>query len=688
MIRLHNTFRTAALPVVAAFLLAGCGGGGGGGGSSPLASSLQPLSNLSNASQVSGGGTTSSSGSATSTGSTSTAATPSTTPTTTTSSGTSTTSTSSTSSGTSTTSTGSTSSGTGTTAPSAAPITLYTDVVAGPTSGGENNDGMYLSIFGKNFGSSLSQIQVTIGGHPVAKVFYLGASMGRPDVQQLSLQVGSLGGAAQGTPLPIVVTVGGVASNNNLTFTPNPGNICYVSNSAGTTPEGTAFPAGNDSTGACGDIHHPFASVQGTSEYTGGAWPNAGPGDTIVLLPSPTPYQESGFEGYFMRFYRGPGSSNGGGGLAPTGARGTGYTTLMGYPGATGSAVPFISAPYSKNSSGAVSGSDTSSTSPYIVVANLRINGGGGDGAVNAQIMSNYARVVNNNLSATTAQSAARAGCIAGDGYHMEILGNSCHDVNSPDSGLENHGVYIDAAGSDEIAYNFLYDINDGNGVQLYNSQSVTPTIDNVAIHHNWIYNVAKHGVNVADTSGTGIQVYDNIIANTADGGIRFNSSDLRGCKVFNNTFYNTDVSGNPGYGAIMNDWTLAPGAVTFANNIFYIANGTPFLGGSGGVDSSGATFSNNVFYGGSDISTASALDPHAIVADPLFEAAPAPLVTPASPTNQLAIAPSQAFSLGYFALQSKSPALGAGSTGVSLLVHDDFALVPVGASYDIGALH
>lgn len=665
MSRLQSFLRTAILPVLAATALAGCGGGGGGTASSQVASSS--VTKATNANPASNGRPSTSTSTTTSgTGSTSTTSTTTTSSTTTSGSSTSTT----------------------TSSPGAAPIALYTDVVAGPTSGGENNAGMYLSIFGKNFGSNLSQVQVTIGGHPVATLVYLGASMGRPDIQQLSMQVGSLGGAAQGTALPIVVTVNGVPSNSNLSFIPNPGKICYVSNAAGTTPEGTAFPAGNDSTGACGDIHHPFASVQGTSEYTGGAWPNAGPGDTIVLLPSSTPYQESGFEGYFMRFYRGPSSSNGGGGLAPTGASGTGYTTLMGYPGVTGSTVPFISAPYSKNSSGAVSATDTSSTSPYIVVANLRINGGGGDGAVNAQIMSNYARIVNNNLSATTAQSAARAGCIAGDGYHMEILGNSCHDVNSPDSGLENHGVYIDAAGSDEVAYNFLYDINDGNGVQLYNSQSVTPTIDNVSIHHNWIYNVAKHGVNVADTSGTGIQVYDNIIANTADGGIRFNSSDLRGCKVFNNTFYNTDVSGNPGYGAIMNDWTLASGAVTFANNIFYIANGTPFLGGSGGIDSSGASFSNNVFYGGSDITTASAMDPHAIVSDPLFQAAPAPLVTPASPTNQLAVAPSQAFNLGYFALQSKSPALGAGSTGVSLLVHDDFALVPVGASYDIGALH
>ena len=564
-----------------------------------------------------------------------------------------------------------------------APLVLYTDVVAGPTSGGENNAGMYLSIFGRNFGASVSNVQVTIGGHAVAKTYYLGSSQGRPDIQQISVQVGALGGATPGVPLPIVVTVNGTASNPDLTFTPNPGKICYVSNAAGTTPQGTSFPAGDDNTGACGDIAHPFATVQGTSEYTGGAWPNTKPGDSIVLLPSSTPYQESGYEHYYMRFYRGPGAN--GGGTAPTGAAGTGYTTLMGYPGA--SSVPFISAPYSTNSTGAVSASDTSSSSPYIVVADLRINGGGGDGPVNTQVLSNYARIVNNDLSATTAQSTARSGCIAGDGYNMEILGNSCHDVDSPDPGLENHGVYLDAAGNDEVAYNFLYDINDGNGVQLYNSQGVTPTINNVVIHHNWIYNVAKHGVNIADTSGGGIVVYDNVIANTADAGIRFNTTNLSGCRVFNNTFYNTDVAGNSSYGAIMNDWNLPAGAVTFANNIFFVANGTPFFGGANGVSSSAFSFSNNLFYGGSNTAAALALDRSALNADPQFLAPPSPLLTPVSPSNQLALSASQAFSLGYFTPQATSPALGAGSGAVGSLLLSDFALGPTASPYFIGAL-
>ena len=39
----------------------------------------------------------------------------------------------------------------GAAAPSNVPVVLYTDIASGPNSGGENNHGAYLSIFGNNF---------------------------------------------------------------------------------------------------------------------------------------------------------------------------------------------------------------------------------------------------------------------------------------------------------------------------------------------------------------------------------------------------------------------------------------------------------------------------------------------------------------------------------------------------------
>src|SRR5579863_8223990 len=159
-----------------------------------------------------------------------------------------------------------------TTTVAGAPVVLYTDVLSGPNSGGENNQGAYLSIFGKNFGSTGlgSTVKVTIGGVAVNNYRYLGASLGRPDIQQISVQVGALGNPTPGSALPIQVTVNGVASNTDQTFTVNPGRMLFVDN-----------VQGNDATAVPGDITHPYRHVQ-TGDLSQGAWGQLRPGDTIV----------------------------------------------------------------------------------------------------------------------------------------------------------------------------------------------------------------------------------------------------------------------------------------------------------------------------------------------------------------------------------------------------------------------
>src|SRR5690242_17684386 len=85
------------------------------------------------------------------------------------------------------------------------PTVLYLDVVAGPSEGGENGLGGYLSIFGQHF-SDLSKVKlsptdlgsrlrVRIGGHEVARYLYFGPSHGLADVQQITVQIGALGQA-------------------------------------------------------------------------------------------------------------------------------------------------------------------------------------------------------------------------------------------------------------------------------------------------------------------------------------------------------------------------------------------------------------------------------------------------------------------------------------------------------------
>src|SRR3981189_2391101 len=66
------------------------------------------------------------------------------------------------------------------------PLVLYTDLISGPNSGGENNKGAYLSIFGKNFGSSGmgTTAKAFIGGARGGNYRYLAPSNGPPDIQE------------------------------------------------------------------------------------------------------------------------------------------------------------------------------------------------------------------------------------------------------------------------------------------------------------------------------------------------------------------------------------------------------------------------------------------------------------------------------------------------------------------------
>src|SRR5437667_260706 len=88
-----------------------------------------------------------------------------------------------------------------------APLVLYTDLISGPNSGGENNKGAYLSIFGKNFGSSGlgTTVKVSIGGVEDDNYRYLGPSKVRTDIQQTTVQVGALGNPPPGTGAIVVM---------------------------------------------------------------------------------------------------------------------------------------------------------------------------------------------------------------------------------------------------------------------------------------------------------------------------------------------------------------------------------------------------------------------------------------------------------------------------------------------------
>lgn len=536
------------------------------------------------------------------------------------------------------------------------PLLIYTDIVSGPNSGGENDKGIYLSLFGKGFGTGGPghSARVFIGGAEVAGYRSLGVSRGRPDIQQLTVQIGALGHPKPGVPLPIKVVVDGVESNDDLSFTVNPGKILFVDN-----------VKGNDRTAVPGDIHHPFRHVQ-TAHLEDGAWGKAKPGDFIVLRGTGAPWTDHGFQNYFLRVRDKSGT-------APKGVEGSGPIGIMGYPGED----VFIDQPYNADleksgATGAISainGTSYPGMGQWIVVSNLRIEGGGHDGAINIQIRGSHWRIVNNDLSAATAvrNTDAKAGGIAGNGFDETWLGNHIHDVYCGPANrgvLQNHGIYIDGDGSYEIAYNVIENIPGGSGFQTYvNGTNGSDTTGDISFHHNYIGNVGKHGINLADGTESGVRIFNNIVVDTHFAGLRFNANHLRMARVYNNTFYHTNTARKENYGALMNDWDLPPNAIDVQNNLVVPYPGTDYVGGSVGFGGKIGIINRNFWHGGKG--------------DTNFDAY--------AQTGELEfVAEGKDFHV-----RSNSWTIDAGSPSVARIVKDDYDLTthrPQGLGFDIGA--
>lgn len=529
---------------------------------------------------------------------------------------------------------------------SSAPLVLYTDIASGPGTGGENGNGAYVSIFGKNFGNSGlgTKTRVTIGGAEVASYRYLGPSKGRADIQQISVQIGALNSAAAGTPLAVQVTVDGVASNSNIKFTINPGRILFVDNVNGV-----------DNTAVAGDITHPYRHVQ-TSDTSKAAYGAMQPGDIIVMRGTGTPWTDHGNDTYFIKFINKDGT-------APTGVAGTGPLTLMGYPGED----VFIDVNGNATQKGAISGIDTTggfTGGHFVTIADLRVESGGNAGVIAVQIAGDNWRIVNNELSAATATNNALAGGINGNATNSFWYGNHIHDI-AGGVAQENHGIYIDGDGSYDIAFNEIANVTGGNGFQIFvNGGNGSDAANHVHFHHNLVHGASKHGLNIADNAQNDIELWNNVVYDIALSGLRFNTEVLHGAKIYNNTFYNIDTSGgSDNYAAMSNDAVVPADAFDIRNNIFEPAASKPYSGGSVGFGGSIGTITNNLWFGGTG---SVSFDGHPVSGNPQFVAAPSDLHIGAT-----------------------SAAIDHGSVGVSTLAVDDFDAViarPVGAGYDVGA--
>jgi hypothetical protein len=439
------------------------------------------------------------------------------------------------------------------------PVVLYTDILSGPNTGGENNNGIYLSLFGKGFGNQSdlgTSTRVYINNVEVAAYKYLGPSNGRTDIQQLSIQPGS-----NVTSGAIKVVVSGITSNTNHTFTVRPGAIYFVSHS------------GSDTTGTVNDITKPFRTVQTTWNRS-----DFGAGDTIVMRGDGTDWNDGTV---FLDTAKGgsPGSP----------------VTLMGYPGETVN----IKQKHDSKTIRPTSGGFINFTG-FKIIKWEEYNSGTNNCAFALNGSGDY-RLVNLDISGSQAEMLGAINIAP----RTAILGCLLHDNGRtiPADHNNSHGIYAHSQDV-EIGWTEIRNQSGGRGIQLRTGGGI-----NADIHDNIIHSCDRSAIIISDDWTTGIRIYNNIFYdNSVDGqgAVRFYSSSIAvSTEVFNNTFYEDNAY------PISIEASLSSPPI-FKNNIFYQTRGS-YCNGS----CSNAIWSNNLWYGSG---SAPSWDVNSLNSNPNFE--------------------------------------------------------------------
>ena len=523
----------------------------------------------------------------------------------------------------------------------AQPALFYSDLDSGPNSGGEQNGGAYVTLYGRGFGTVQGSSIVTVGGFPAAT--YPVWTDGK-----IAFQLGPL--AATGGIL--VITPSGISSP--LPFTVRPGVINFVS------------AAGSDSNSGS------FASPWATLLHALAAM---NPGDIAYAMN----------------------------GVAQTSDDGSGWSTCMlldGIAGTPGKPKALVTYPGAIANIGSTTACGTAvrskgSGNDYLTFAGFTVLGVG----ITFNPYNNHDwRLVANDLSCPNGND--QAGCLdiggdnSGGGSHdMKILGNHIHHVgtNLPPQSVTAlyHGVYLSEINHDvDFGWNSVAFVNGGRCVQQNVNEGGGSY--SLSIHDNVIHDCQLDGIvmTTVNPSRGSVALYNNVIYNVGKGPANAENSGAWNCmniqgwmawgasgesgivQVYNNTMYACGTWSSPPYGqssggVLWEDGNNTAKGINLTDNVVFLTTGStlglPYVTNS---DRTAAiTGSNNLFFGnGSTLAGLNNLT-NTMFADPLFVSA----------------------ATGDFHLSSLSPAAQGGVITASIEDFDGLSL-PQGLNYPIGA--
>ena len=534
------------------------------------------------------------------------------------------------------------------TAQTAPPRIFFSDLESGPNTGGQNNKGAWVTIWGKGFGAAQGTSTVTVGG---------GAADNYPlwSDTRIIFQLGA--NAATGN---IVVNVPGVGSSNGLHFTVRAGNIFFVATSGSDANPGT------------------FASPWKTIVK---AKNTIAAGDTAYIENGVAQVTEDTFTAYLSMDANG--ASNSGTATAPK--------ALVAYPNATVTV-------------GVVNGLHYGIRTPnigthedYWVISQLHIIGGtqamdiGGTGW----------RIIGNEMQCPNGDD--QVGCFEmSEGIQAKFYGNEVHNAGiNPTSSKFYHAVYFSTDSNHiDVGWNHIHDNFTCRALQFHSSPLCSPSCGaadttgfnqfDLHVHDNLIHGDNCNGINFAtvDPSKGPVEAYNNVIYNVGRmdplqlgaafsciylAGITNNGAAGTGTvEVFNNTLSDCAANNSSNASGSRGVFGVGGGPATLLmrvrNNIAYQLPGEIYIDGS----VSQITGDHNLWFG-----------------------AGAP---PTRTVNNLNVDPAFANrTLGDYHLASASPAKDVGLTvlannpfapnpGPTIGVDAEGILRPQGTAFDLGA--
>lgn len=425
----------------------------------------------------------------------------------------------------------------------APPRLFYSDLLNGPSTGGEGNQGAFVTLYGTGFGETRGSATVTLGDHEVYAYRFWSNS-------KITIQLGSK--AESGN---ICVHVPGMPDTNVLPFSVRRGRIYFVSTQ------------GKDSDS--GDFKKPWRTlVEAKNRLT--------PGDILYAMDG---VKQDTLDKYDSAF------------SIQTSGTADKPIAIIAYPGATVTI-------------GSVTGPSISARTPNIdrksdhwVLAGLTFVGS--QEALDVTASKDW-RVIGNDF--TCPQGFGPTGCIEfGQAEQVAFLGNSVHDIAKPRTTKQYHAVYFTTDSNHiDFGWNTIAHVRGCRALQFHSSPLDPGTGHNqfdIRIHDNRIHDIVCDAINLAtiDPSRGTVEVYNNLIYNVGTGPDPEDGSADYACiyvqgganagpvgsgtvQIYNNTFFNCGGRKNTDSGGMSLSGGSPQQFVSLHNNIFVLSDGVPLL--------------------------------------------------------------------------------------------------------------